>query len=229
LKAQPLPKGILERTIKMTTVTNPTQTQQRRHYLIGITGPAGCGKDTVAAIIKDSVRNWRFESTGERYRGESVSLAAPLKEFCIQVFGWSQDRLYGSSHLRNQSDPDGLTPRKALQTLGTEWGRALREDVWIDLLIRRWSTLRQGQAPSVTIVPDVRFPNEARRIVEAGGVVLRITGRGGEIGDAHASEQHFQSDEMVQWVYDAIDNSGGISALERQVPTLLDRILSEKI
>jgi len=52
-----------------------------------------------------------------------------------------------------------LTPRRALQTLGTEYGRTLYEDVWVDL------TLAQACDAEVTVITDCRFDNEFRAIV----------------------------------------------------------------
>lgn len=72
---------------------------------------------------------------------------------------------------------DGLSARYVLQTLGTEWGRALQADLWIEVAYRNAKKLlcgghtysRQGGlvkvegAPSapLVLVTDGRFPNEA--------------------------------------------------------------------
>jgi hypothetical protein len=147
---------------------------------IGITGRAGAGKSTLAAgLLFRSFTYWR-QST------EIRSLADPLKRICQEVFGWERHRLYGPSEARNEPDPawDGLTARRALQQLGTEWGRALHPDVWVRYL------LRQPRNGYVVIVPDVRFDNEARALREAGGLIIRVVAdeRRPPAPDAHASE-----------------------------------------
>lgn len=111
--------------------------------IIGICGPAGSGKDTVADYI---ARN---------HKGVKVALADPLKRICKMVFGFTDNQLWGPSSARNEVDlrhqrPGHtftnstecaccgnatapfcyLTCRYALQLLGTEWGRHCLPDVW---------------------------------------------------------------------------------------------------
>lgn len=70
-------------------------------------------------------------------------------------------------YLRNEYFPEYVTPRLALQTLGTEWGRALYENIWVDLLIRN---TRNGKF----IVTDGRFYNEAMATHTAGFFGIRL-------------------------------------------------------
>ena len=188
--------------------------------IIALTGPAGCGKDTVGIIITTELQR------KQEYAYSLEALAFPMKQFCMDLFGWSYDQMYGSSELRNKPDPDGLTPRKALQTLGTEWGRALREDVWVDALLSRIErNAAHWHIPCVSVVTDLRFPNEARRIREAGGLILRISGRNGNVGTEHASEQNFSSGELGAQVTHEIDNSGTLDDLREKTLEILAEIL----
>lgn len=61
--------------------------------IIGLVGPAGSGKDTVAGFILDILE------------GERLSLAGPFKEFSGKVFDFTHDQLYGPSSARNGFDP----------------------------------------------------------------------------------------------------------------------------
>ena len=116
----------------------------------------GTGKDTVADHY---VSQERFQKIG---------LADPLKRFCQDIYGFTDEQLYGSSKHRGypdrryprehrweaQNDPEKysyiceccgvemtdirvkqpqcyLTPRFALQQLGTQWGRYMWDDTWI--------------------------------------------------------------------------------------------------
>lgn len=178
--------------------------------LVALVGHAGSGKDTAA----------RF--TG----GWPISFAEPLKRFCKEVFGWSDATVFGPSHLRNEPDPryqrpngEPLTPRYALQTLGTEWGRQCDPDVWIKLALRRAAVL-----PGRVVITDCRFCNEARAVKAAGGEVWKIVrpGTAGLTGTAalHPSEVEIDSPEMDALVDVLVSNDGSLGNLQFAVRRL---------
>lgn len=120
--------------------------------IVGFAGLAGSGKDTSSDIL---VRKHNFVK---------VALADPLKRICKEVFDFTDDQLWGPSASRNAPDaryvrmkrgalgttyqghdlpctpspPEDsyLTPRFALQRLGTEWGRDCYGNLWIDYALR---------------------------------------------------------------------------------------------
>lgn len=61
--------------------------------IIGICGKASSGKDTTANYLV------------ENYGYQQLSLAEPIKDFSEDVFGFSQDQLWGSSSKRNEEIP----------------------------------------------------------------------------------------------------------------------------
>lgn len=66
---------------------------------------------------------------------------------------------------KNQECPRwGFSPRRAYQLMGTEFGRALSEDLWVNMAPQNTSV----------IVPDIRFRNEAEWI-KLHGVLLFVT------------------------------------------------------
>lgn len=179
--------------------------------IIGITGHAGAGKDTAADILA----TW--------LDAQKLALADPLKRFCREVYDFTEEQLWGPSAKRNEPDPryrrvDGscLTPREALQTLGTEWGRRCYEDTWIDLGVRRAQEIAVARH---AIITDVRFPNEFIKIRCAGGLLLRIRrpGCGGAVGLAgHASEA--AQDDIPDATFDAVIlNEGTLGDLQRRL------------
>ncbi len=126
--------------------------------LIGFSGLSGSGKDTIADLL---VRNNGFIK---------VAFADPLKRIVKDIHAFSDDQLWGPSHMRNKPDEryprnhgpwvNGkcaccdtpkqkgveltacyLTPRFCLQRLGTEYGRDCYADVWVDLALRTANTL----------------------------------------------------------------------------------------
>lgn len=155
--------------------------------IIGLTGKARSGKDTAAAqLVKGGFEHYWFSK--------------PMKDACRSIFGWSDDELYGD--LKEVVDKRfGISPRVALQTLGTEWGRdCINKDLWINI-----AKLKM-QASENIVISDCRFDNEAEAILSMGGVVVEIV-RGDAINvNAHSSEAGI-SKSLVSFV---IENNGTI-------------------
>jgi hypothetical protein len=222
--------------------------------LVGISGVAGSGKDTVADIL---VRDHRFVK---------VALADPLKRLARDVFDFTAEQLWGPSEMRNAPDEryprrhtwgsigDGhatclccgmrsaavgtasdvcfLTPRYALQQLGTEWGRNCYPNVWIDYALRVAKKLAEGDysysanfgltrllymaAGRSVVVPDLRFKNEVDAFRRAGAKLVRIVRSGAGIDGRHVSETEQES--ILDSAFDAvIVNNGTLEELEQKV------------
>lgn len=162
-----------------------------RPPLVGFCGRAGAGKTTAAQILV------------ERHGYRRVRFAGPLKAM-MAALGLSAAEIDGPLKESPCALLAGRTPRHAMQTLGTEWGR---DQIDPDLWLRAWARevddgLAAGRA---VVVDDVRFPNEVGAIRARGGVIVRIGGRGGEI-PAHASEAlHFPADVKIENPHDGVD------------------------
>lgn len=185
--------------------------------LIALVGRAGSGKDTVGRFIKEaSPRPWVLKS-----------FAAPLKRFAQEVFAFTDEQVYGPSELRNLPDPryprpDGtfLTPREALQKLGTEWGRACYPDVWAEMAVR--DALVSIELGHGVVLTDCRFINEAKRIRAAGGAVWRLyRDSADEVSASHPSETEMNSPQMESLVTRRILNECTLDELQRGVTKLL--------
>lgn len=126
--------------------------------IVGITGKARAGKDTFAKGMADM---GYFKA----------SLADPLKVVTAYIANEMVDLYYGDKTKEEHCEALGMTRRLALQRMGTEGVRnALGKDVWVNRLINDW---RRRHCPP-TVVPDVRFDNEADLIIASGGIVLEI-------------------------------------------------------
>lgn len=135
--------------------------------IIGVLGLIGSGKGTVSDILvsKGFVKE---------------SFAAPVKDAVSAIFGWDRAMLEGdtteSREFREKKDEfwsealgRNITPRLALQLMGTEAGREVfGEDVWVQSLLRRASKNEN------TVIADVRFPNEIEAIRKAGGHLVCV-------------------------------------------------------
>lgn len=248
--------------------------------IIGISGLAGSGKDTIASFL------WK-------HGFQTISLADPLKRICKEVYDFTDDQLWGPSPLRNTSDPRYirsrkgshslitrgsethvwcthcneefekedqrrirdtpcvvyLTPRYALQRLGTEWGRDCYSDTWIDLAIRTARQLLRkegvvlGYVPSQglfystgidpdekpmerakgVVIPDVRFRNELEAVRAAGGCLVRVIRPGAGLKDGYAT--HASESEQLGIANEEFDavlqNDGTLAELEAKAETLL--------
>jgi len=203
--------------------------------IVGICGEAGSGKDATADFL---VKSHGFSK---------IALADPLKRICQNVYGFSDDQLWGPSWQRNKPDrrwehgaqgyrdaalrefgngqgraqkllaegqdwqrdtivetlfqtaalyaSEGwLTPRFALQRLGTEWGRTCSPNTWTSYALRVCDQLqtgdyiydaRGGVRPLVgvgdlmhgktdVIISDLRYKHEIEEVRAAGGKVVRI-------------------------------------------------------
>lgn len=119
------------------------------------------------------------------------------------------------------------TIRELLQKFGTEAGRAISPNLWVDALMTNYrrqfqryveyGTLSDGSRTAIGmnriephwIVPDVRFPNEAKAIKEHGGILLRVN-RDTGYNDTHASEIALDNYSGFDYVIDNCDLEGTI-------------------
>lgn len=104
-----------------------------------------------------------------------------------------------------------LTPRYALQHLGTEWGRGCFDATWTNMAKRRIRDLKAAGCPLV-IVSDIRFDNEATVVDKVIEVV-----RPGVARAAHASEAGVSS----ELIWAQIQNNGSLEDLRRTLLGLL--------
>lgn len=180
--------------------------------IIGICGPAGAGKSTVADMMcADGL-------------GAAIPLADPLYRGVSAMFGIPEGNLADRGTKEQTIDWIGQSPRRLLQTLGTEWGREIvGQDIWVKICLRRAAaTLRAGYRR--VVIPDVRFDNEAAAIREAGGVVVAVTRPDGCVaGEAmlHASEAGISA----ALVDKEIVNAGAMDDLRAAVQATMEEYL----
>lgn len=124
-------------------------------------------------------RIWFVQDTHFDYKLGNVHLtkkeAQVSKEIGIAEMGWPEDC---------RVTTEILTPRRMLQIIGTEGGRHLvHPNIWVLSLFSDYKekTLSwdHNGFPTYTglpswIITDVRFPNEAQKIRDLGGYLIRI-------------------------------------------------------
>lgn len=142
--------------------------------LLGITGKAGSGKDTVADYLK---ANYNFRS---------VAFAGPLKNGVKAMFNLTDKDL--DHPLKEQVIPYiGKSPRQLMQLLGTEYGRNLvHEDLWL-LLAANQIKKHRDDGYNV-VLTDCRFDNEADFVRYSEGKVIHVHRPSAGTSFAHSSE-----------------------------------------
>ncbi|MBY0499326.1 MAG: hypothetical protein K2P74_06920 [Nitrosomonas sp.] len=179
--------------------------------LIGLHGPAGCGKDTVAEIL----------CAAQEFR--SVSFAEPLIDMLVAGFRVPKS-YFTDRNLKETPIPElcGKSPRQLMQTLGTEWGRNYVDcDVWVKIADRKIEYLRKlaaaGNAYIEGIVAtDVRFQNEYDYI--------RRPINPNEINPTHASDKLIKIDTDRDQL---ILNDGDIDRLAEKINAILHPTVTE--
>lgn len=140
----------------------------------------GSGKTTAANFLE---KDFQFVQ---------LSLADPIKRTAHEWFGWDENRLWGPSSERERTDARyGISARRALQVLGTEVGRLLYGNIWVDITIRtahlllsnKHSDYNRLKGVKITykdtfysgvVIGDCRFKNEISEIKKAGGKLIRL-------------------------------------------------------
>jgi hypothetical protein len=129
----------------------------REVFILGICGRAGSGKTSVASMLQ------------ERYGAKRLSFAAPLKRMAIDIFGFSEEQVYGDAVVKETVDPRwGVSPREVMQKLGTAGREHLGLNIWIK------AALAQVKSPGFYVVEDLRYRNEAKALHDLGHTVFRL-------------------------------------------------------
>jgi len=167
--------------------------------IIGLSGYAQSGKDTVAELL---CLNYGFKR---------ISFALPMRDAIYTL----NPLVEGTNRIVDLVDEYGWDVAKAnpevrrlLQVFGTEVGRSLfGETFWIDQAFKRAEEYER------VVFSDVRFPNEATAIQARGGDVWRINRHNHAPVNGHKSE-HAMDNFMFKHV---IYNDGTLDDLSDEV------------
>ena len=159
--------------------------------LIGLCGLAGSGKSTAADYL---VRQHHFCR---------LSYAAPIKKMLLTLLTESgvgpitaKEMVYGNLKETPHAALAGHSPRHALQTLGTEWGRdCMAQDFWRRLLLDKVHTLHKGGFS--VVVDDVRFENEVQGLKEEGFTIIAVQRPGTSQGSHSSETQSLDADAVL--------------------------------
>jgi len=199
--------------------------------IIGIAGrrddlsSAGSGKDEVAKFL---VRHHDYVI---------VSFADEIKRTAMRWYDIDPSLLWGPSELRETYiERLGCTVRHLLQQIGTEVGRNVYKNTWVDYTLRVATRIFESgynytreygvnftgrmswSQPAGVVIPDVRWPaaNEGQAIKSVGGKLWLVVrpGTNQKAPPKHASETQPVPDEVFDRI---IQNDGTLEALEHAV------------
>jgi len=172
-------------------------------HLIGITGKARAGKDTVASMILDM------------YPSELYNFTKPVKAGLQVMLGltWAQT----DGDLKDTViDWLGCTPRDLENTLGADWGRDMvHPDIWLIIAKRKWNMCKS--VGKTLVVTGVRPQNEVEWIREEGKLVhvYRDDAKGGSGHSIESGPSYDNSRDLM------ICNNGSIEELRATVRGIL--------
>ncbi len=173
--------------------------------LVALAGYKESGKSTVA----EHLNRWHGYKT--------VKFAQPLKDM-LRALGLNERHIEGDLKEKPSMLLGGQTPRHAMQTLGTEWGRDLiHPDIWVEAWADRVRFLLEDNERIV--VDDLRFTNELRAVEKLGGEIVYISRDSADpIVDTHPSEHLVELIADTQCVM--LPNNGTIEQLKTTVDAL---------
>ena len=147
--------------------------------VIGLSGKIRSGKSRVAKIFKEVL-----EENGKT--GEIKSFASPIYEIVSRLYRSNIKEIQRDKrdnvpiYIHTRKSNSGLilsNYREILQIIGTTARDCGDEDVWVNSLFGCDNEKIMGEftwATDYWIIDDVRFPNEAQRILDCNGKLIRI-------------------------------------------------------
>ncbi len=162
--------------------------------IIGLTGPAGSGKSTLAHYLVN------------KHNFAEMAFADPIRDMVAALLGITRlaldlqlaDREWKEAKI-NEID---ASPRRLMQTLGTEWGRHLiHSGLWVSLMNERLQDYLRGGLNGFAgvVISDVRFENEAD-FIRTRGLLLHVARPDLARIDQHESETGIRTHHRDQLV-----------------------------
>ena len=196
--------------------------------LLGLAGQARSGKDTVASMVEDILKeevpelDVHQDAFANRLK-VSAAHALGFKFDTIEEYREWSDRIKSnaviqvvlpeSPYRRPVDIIQEISGREFLQFYGTEAHREVFDpEFWVK------SLLDDPPECGLLIITDVRFPNEAEAIREMGGEIWEIYRPETTTPASHASEEPLSA-ELLDF---QITNDGSLDELKEQVSELLD-------
>lgn len=187
--------------------------------LIGLNGFKTAGKDTVYEFIRDYFEQHYYRHVDIQRVGFADKLkvvaydslfkhiVSPLEQSAGRQLG-AENKINFINDNKEEQIAEDINVREFLQNLGQAGRERFGETFWIEQALSEDVLARAD----LTVVTDVRYPNEAQHIKDLGGDIWLVN-RPGLESDGHASEQPLPAD-LIDCV---VDNSGSLDDLRERV------------
>lgn len=180
------------------------------YKIIGLTGYAQSGKDTVANILV------------EKYGYKRIAFADKIRDFLYAMnplvacspSGYLQGLVDLVGWDKAKQEPQ---VRMLLQNVGVAAREVIAEDIWII------SALANVGVDDKIVIADVRFENEAEILKSLGGQIWRVKRLGVEAVNGHISETQMDGYKVDQ----IFINNGTIEDLENLIQTRMRNAIPE--
>ena len=193
---------------------------KHKFRMIGLTGPAGSGKDTVAALLQVHC-GYNPMAFADALRGEvaaafgidpALLIERATKEHPISALALHRclDANFEAAVIAANFRSGAATvvdttaprsPRQIMQWWGTEYRRALEPGYWVRKAAQRIHYMHQTLGARLIVITDVRFDDEAELVRALGGQIWQIKRPGCEVGStAHVSEvtgEGFEPNQVI--------------------------------
>jgi hypothetical protein len=185
-----------------------------KRIFIGLTGPTGVGKDTIAKVLI------------EHYLFKRLAFGDPLKK-AAQVAFSLEDKWLQDDHKTLVHPYWGITMREIFQKTGTEaFRKTFGEDFWVRRLILEYNQLLAINPNQFIVITDVRkigVETEPAWIREQGGVIVHVEGpqRREDVSAAHVSNEPLTFVEGDRTLL----NDGDMDTLTNNVHALMQDLL----
>ncbi len=185
--------------------------------VIGISGKIGSGKDTLANRFIKAY----YKTSGIKFKNKKFGYK--VKKLVSELTGLSMRVMLSRNGKLIYLEEWGMTVGELQQKMGTDAVRCnIHDDGWVLSLFSKYNPTKD-----FWIISDVRFINEADKIKNMGGVLIRLNGdpkncRANDKRDMnHRSETELDNYDKWDYIY---DNNSPIKLLDNFISKLISEL-----
>ena len=173
--------------------------------IIGISGKAGTGKDTIAGYLKQ-LDNFR-----------TIAFADEMKQRLSEAFDIPIDYFYDRSIKDSAINGSNTTPRALMQFYGQSMKDIHGDDYWINIVFGKLSSSDN------VIITDVRFDKEADAVLRNDGKVLVVIRDDTGLDYNDITEQGITHRDEYFYIY----NNGDLNELQNNVEAFYETVINQ--